>query len=180
MLQNLLRERFKLAFHYQRKEMAIYELTLGSNGPKMKQSPPSPPRQSDEPWVKSTDKDGYPVFPAGRGDLAGNSDHYRWTAFNVSTQDIAKTLSDQLGRPVVDATGLKGQYDVDLKWVNNDFLSERAKAIIEEQVGKLPETGAGPTLVRAVQDQLGLKMNSKKGSGEIVVIDHLEKVPTGN
>src|ERR1022692_562163 len=180
MLQNLLRERFKLAFHYQRKEMTIYELTVGSNGPKRKQSPPGPPPQSDEPRVKSPDKDGYPVFPAGRSGLASSSGHYRWTAFNVSTQDIAKTLSDQLHRPVVDATGLKGKYDVDLKWVVDFLLSDRKKAEIEEQVGKLLETGSGPRLVRAVQDQLGLKMNSKKGSGEIVVIDHIEKVPTEN
>ena len=189
MLQNLLRERFKLAFHYQQKEMAIYELTVGSNGPKMKRSPPSTPGQSDEPWwvapvrVQSVDKDGYPVFPAGRGGLAnGSADHYRWTAFNVSTQDIANTLSDQLGRPVVDATELKGKYDVDLKWVVDlDFLlSERAKAEIREQVGELPDTGSGPTLVRAVQNQLGLRINSRKGSAEIVVIDHREKVPTQN
>jgi uncharacterized protein (TIGR03435 family) len=81
---------------------------------------------------------------------------------------------------VVDATGLKGKYDVDLKWVVDFLLSDRKKAEIEEQVGKLLETGSGPRLVRAVQDQLGLKMNSKKGSGEIVVIDHIEKVPTEN
>jgi uncharacterized protein (TIGR03435 family) len=182
MLQNLLRERFKLAFHYQRKEMTIYELTVGSNGPKMKQSPPSPPPQSDERAVKSPDKDGYPVFPAGVTDLRGNGDHYRWTAFNVSTQDIAKTLSDQLRRPVVDATGLNGKYDVDLKWVVvAHLLSERQQAEIEEQAGrKLSDAGSGPTLVRAVQDQLGLKMNSKRGAGEIVVIDHVEKVPTEN
>jgi uncharacterized protein (TIGR03435 family) len=186
MLQNLLRERFKLAFHYQRKEMAIYELTVGPNGPKMKMSPPSTPRQPDVPWAptgyRSVDKDGYPVFPAGRSGLAGPAGHYRWTAFSVSTQDIAKTLSDQLGRPVVDATGLNGKYDVDLKWVVDlDWqLSESAKAEIREQLGELPDTGSGPTLVRAVQDQIGLKLNSKRGLGDIVVVDHVEKVPTEN
>jgi uncharacterized protein (TIGR03435 family) len=85
-----------------------------------------------------------------------------------------------LGRPVVDATGLKGQYDVDLKWIRDRLLSEKDKAEIEEQVGKLLEPGSGPRLVRAVQDQLGLRLNSKKGSGEIVVVDHIEKVPSGN
>jgi uncharacterized protein (TIGR03435 family) len=189
MLQNLLRERFKLAFHYKRKEMAIYELTVGSKGLKMKESSPSTRSPSVEPWWAfssvsghSLDKDGYPVFPAGRGGLATSTGHYRWTAFNVSIQDIAETLSDQLRRPVVDATGLKGEYDVDLKWtIDLGFLlTERAKAEIREQVGELPDTASGPTLVRAAQDQLGLRMNSKKGSGEIVVIDHIEKVPTPN
>lgn len=184
MWQNLLRERFKLAFHYQRKEMAIYELTVGPNGPKM--SPPSAPRQPGSPWApgqyQSVDKDGYPVFPAGVSGLAGLAGHYRWAALDVSTQDIAKTLSDQLGRPVVDATGLKGKYDVDLKWaVDLDFaLSESAKARIREEVGELPDAGSGPTLVRAVRDQLGLKLNSRKGAGDIVVIDHAEKAPVPN
>jgi uncharacterized protein (TIGR03435 family) len=191
MLQNLLRERFKLAFHYQQKQMPIYELKMGPSGARMKQSPQQSQTgtpESDDPWwvpstqAQSFDKDGYPVFPAGRSGLASSAFHNRWTAFNVSTQDIAKTLSDQAGRPVVDATGLKGKYDIDLKWMADpDFvLSERAKADIQEQVGELPDAGSGPTLVRAVQDQLGLKMNSAKGPGEIVVIDHVEKAPTGN
>ena len=186
MWQDLLRERFKLAFHLQRKEMAIYELTVGANGPKMKESAQDAASAPEDPWpnhlLYTMVKDGYPVFPAGRSGLAGPNGHYRWTAFNVSTQDIAKTLSDQLGRPVVDSTGLKGGYAVDLKWVVDlDFLlSESAKDEVREQVGELPDTGSGPTLVRALQDQLGLRMNSKKGSGEIVVIDHIEKVPTPN
>ena len=50
-----------------------------------------------------------------------------------------------------------------------------------EEIGRLPDSGpTGPPLVRAVQDQLGLKLNSKKGRGDIVVIDHLEKAPIEN
>jgi uncharacterized protein (TIGR03435 family) len=188
MLQNLLRERFKLAFHYQRKEMTVYELTVGANGPKMKQSSAGTLGQSDEPWwIPSgvgnvVDKDGYRVFPAGRSGLEGVSGRYRWTAFNISAHDIAKTLSEQLGRPVVDATELKGKYDINLKWVIDWVwqLSDRKKAEIEEQVGGPLEAASGPTLTRAVQDQLGLRLISKKGSAEIVVIDKIEKVPTEN
>jgi uncharacterized protein (TIGR03435 family) len=187
MLQNLLKERFKLAFHYQQKEMAIYELTVASNGPKMKPTAPGTPLESEPWWVfsgpsKGVDKDGYPVFSEGDSGLAGSAGHFRWTTFNVSTQEIAKTLSDQSNRPVVDATGLRGTYDVDLKWVVdlNFTLSERGKAEIREMVGELPDGGGGPTLVRAVQDQLGLRLNSTKGPGEIVIVDHVEKVPTVN
>jgi uncharacterized protein (TIGR03435 family) len=187
MLQNLLKERFKLVFHLQQKEMSVYELTVASNGPKMKQKPPETARESEPWWIfsgstKGLDKDGYPVFSEGGSGLAGSAGHFRWTAFGVSTADIAKTLSDQSNRPVVDATGLKGMYDVDLKWtVDLNFtLSERGKAEIREMVGELPDSGGGPTLVRAVQDQLGLKLNSTRGTGEIVVVDHVEKVPTAN
>lgn len=188
MLQNLLKERFKLAFHFQQNEMAIYELTVAPNGPKMKESSTSGAPHESGPWwivsgfTKGVDKDGYPVFSEGDSGLANSGGHSRWTAFNVSTADIAKILSDQSNRPVVDATGLKGRYDVDLKWVVdlNFTLSEKGKAEIREMVGELPDGGGGPTLVRAVQEQLGLKMNSTKGPGEIVVIDHVDKIPTAN
>ncbi len=187
MLQNLLRERFKLAFHYQQKEVPTYELTVAANGPKMKESRPGTPGESEPWWIssgstKALDKDGYPVFAEGDNGLASSAGHSRWTAFNVSTAEIAKTLSDQSNRPVVDATGLKGAYNVDLKWVVdlNFTLSERKKAEVREQVGDLPDGGGGPMLVRAVQDQLGLKLNSAKGPGQIVVVDHVEKVPSGN
>ncbi len=187
MLQNLLKERFKLAFHYQETEIPIYELRVAPNGPKMKRSPSGAPRESEPWWVSSgsaagIDKDGYPVFSEGSNGLTNSAGHCRWTAFNISAADIAKTLSDQSNRPVVDATGLKGTYDVDLKWVVdlNFTLSERGKAEIREMVGELPDGGGGPTLVRAVQEQLGLWLSSIKGPAEIVVIDHVEKVPTVN
>jgi len=187
MLQNLLKERFRLAFHFQQKEMSIYELTVAAKGPQMKRSPPGRPHDFEPWWIlsgstKGLDKDGYPVFAEASNGLAGSAGHFRWTGLNVTTEDIAKTLSDQSNRPVVDATGLKGSYDVDLKWiVDLDFtLSERGKAELRETIGDLPDSGGGPTLVRAVEDQLGLRLNSKKGPGEIVVVDHVEEFPTVN
>jgi len=183
MIRNLLEERFKLRLHHQQKEMAIYELTVGEKGLKMKESAPSASPEPEDPWALpeySMGKDGYPVFPAGRGGLAELGGHYRWTGFNVSVQEIVKTLSFHLGRPVVDATGLRGKYDIDMRWgVDVAWLLERAG--LRDEIGELPDTGPpGPTLIRAVQDQLGLKLNSRKGPGDIVVIDHLDKVPTGN
>ena len=181
MQQRLLEERFKLAFHLERKEMAIYELTVGERGVKLQESAPGASSEPEDPWGPpeySIGKDGYPVFPAGRSGLAGPNGHYRWTGFNVSVQEIARTLSNSLGRPVVDATGLKGRYDVDMKWgVDVALLLEMAGR--RDEVGELPDTGpTGPNLIRAVQDQLGLKLNSKKGAGDIVVIDHVEKIPS--
>ena len=183
MLQNLLVERFKLALHLERKEMAVYELTVRENGPKMKASAPDAAPGQEDPWEiapYSIGKDGYPVFPAGRAGLAGPNGHYRWTGFNLSMGEIVKTLSFHLGRPVVDATGLGGKYDIDMTWgIDVAWLMESAG--LREQIGELPDTGpVGPSLIRAVQDQLGLKLNSTKGPGDIVVVDHLEKVPTEN
>jgi uncharacterized protein (TIGR03435 family) len=184
MMQNLLEQRFRLKLHLEQKEMAIYELTRGGGmGPNMKESAPGVSSEPDDPWAPpkySIGKDGYPVFPAGRGGLAGPNGHYRWTAFNVSMEEIVKTLSFHTGRPVHDATGLKGKYDIDLKWgVDLAWLLERSGH--GDEIAGLPDTGpTGPPLIRAVQDQLGLKLTSKKGLGEIVVIDHLDTEPVGN
>ena len=120
------------------------------------------------------------MFQAGHGGLAGINGHYRWTGVNLSMPEIVKTLSYHLGRPVVDATGLKGKYDIDMTWtIDLAGLMEMAgrRDLIEE----LPDAGPpGPTLTHAVQDQLGLKLNSKKGPGDIVVVDQVEKVPIEN
>jgi uncharacterized protein (TIGR03435 family) len=181
MQQNLLAERFKLKLHHEQKEMAIYELTVGEKGPKMKGSTPDAASTPEDPWTPPAyfmGEDGYPIFPAGRGGLSGRNGHYRWTGFNLSMQKIVKTLSGNLGRPVVDATGLKGKYDINMTWTT-DLASIQA-LLAAQGMPPMPEADSGPTLLRAVQDQLGLKLNSKKGYGEIVVVDHVDKVPTGN
>jgi uncharacterized protein (TIGR03435 family) len=183
MQQNLLVQRFKLGLRHEQKEMAIYELTVGEKGPKMKESAPDATSAPEEPWTTpkfSMDKDGYPAFPAGRGGLAGMNGHYRWTGGDLSMQEIVKTLSGQLGRLVVDATGLKGKYDIDMTWTI-DLAWVMESAGLRDQISAMPDNGPnGPTLIRAVRDQLGLQLISKKGSGDIVVVDHVAKVPIEN
>ena len=183
MQQSLLEERFKLKLRREPREVPIYELTVGPNGPKLKAAAPDAAPARQDPWEIPTftmGKDGYPEFPPGGGGVAGGNGHYRWLESNLSMEEIAKTLSFYLGRPVVDATRLKGNYDVDMRWTYDlAWLLERAGH--KEDVANLPDTGpAGPTLERAIQNQLGLKLNSKKGVGEAVVIEHVEKVPIEN
>ena len=183
MQQNLLVERFKLSLRYDHKEMAIYELAVGEKGPKMKESAPDATPAPEVPWTFprfSMGKDGYPAFPAGQVGLAGMNGHYRWTGFSLSMQEIVKTLSGQLGRPVVDATGLKGKYDINMTWTI-DLAWVMESAGMRDRIPDLPDNGPnGPTLIHAVRDQLGLQLISKKGPGEIVVVDHVEKVPIEN
>ncbi len=182
MLRNLLAERFKLKYHLEQKEMPVYELAAANGGPKMKEAGPGAAPSQDYPWVVPKFRmgdDGYPEFPDGRGGLQGMNGHYRWVGFGVSMEELVKTLSFHLGRPVVDATGLEGRYDIDLRWgIDMAWLLERSGRA--DEVGPLPDTGPqGPPLVRAVQD-LGLKLVSRKGPGDVVVVDHVEKVPTEN
>ena len=120
MQQNLLEQRLKLTFHHERKEMPIYELAVGEKGSKLKESAPDAALAPEDQWASpeyTMGKDGYPVFPAGHGGLAGGDGHYRWTAVNVPTEEIAKTLAYHLGRPVVRRHRSQGkvrhQYDLD-------------------------------------------------------------------
>jgi uncharacterized protein (TIGR03435 family) len=185
MLRNLLAERFRLKLHHEREAMVIFELTVGKKGLNMRNSAANAPQtQEAPPWAvpeSSIGQDGCPVFPAGRGGLAqGLNGCYHWTGFNLSMQEIVKTLSFYLGRKVIDATGLNGKYDIDLKWyVDVAWLMERAGR--RDQAEDVPGDGPhGPTLIHAVRDQLGLELTSKKGLGEIVVVDDVEKVPIEN
>lgn len=171
MKQNLLIERFKLTFHREKKEMQAYELVAAKGGPKMKESesPLDPDERPARMSERKTDEEGFPVLPPGRVPMmtmvAGGYATSRHVAETM--EEFAVTLSYQLHKPVTDATDLKGTYDFTLHWIAE---------------GARPSTGddAGPTLFRALPEQLGLRLEAKKGMVEILVVDHVEKVPTEN
>jgi uncharacterized protein (TIGR03435 family) len=184
MQQEFLAERFKLKIHHEQREMPTYELTVGKNGAKLKKpaaDAASPPEDAGA-IPKFSMRNGFPAFPAGHGGLLGLNDRFRWTGFNLTMAEIVKTLAGQVGRPVVDATGLKGKFDIDIYWAKEP-MSRSVAANASDGVPPGPvadDIDNGPSIVRAVQDQLGLKLDSKKGLVDIVVVDHVEKVPAEN
>jgi uncharacterized protein (TIGR03435 family) len=107
----------------------------------------------------------------------------RWRASNETMEQLATMLGVQLGQPVKDATGMKGKYDFTLSWANEPF-GGRGGAMPGSEGGapgaSLAEPDNGPTLLQAIQSQLGVKLESKKTQVEILVVDHVEKVPTEN
>ncbi len=198
MLQNLLAERFKLTLHREKKDLPIYALVVAKNGPKLKEAsddaaaapdaPPPPP-----PGGRVTvGKDGFPQMPkGGRGGLMMmmNNGRLRLVGNKQPVSAMTDMLSNQLGRPVVDMTGLTGKYDFTL-----DFMPEEGQ-MMKGPMGAMPPPppGAGPgpgdagldspspaNLFTALQEQLGLKLEPKKGSIDLLVIDHIEKTPTEN
>jgi uncharacterized protein (TIGR03435 family) len=198
MLQNMLIERFKLAAHRDKKEMQVYELVVAKNGPKLKEAEPQPDdapppgRGLGGPPRITFNSDGSPQMPAGRGNMmimTGRGARMRQS--NESMTDFAKMLQMQLGHPVTDATGLKGKYDFELAWSPGaGGMLGRGMMMVAPPPppggGGAPGPDApamedsGPTLMSAIQDQLGLKLEPKKGSVEMIVVDHIEKVPTEN
>jgi uncharacterized protein (TIGR03435 family) len=182
MEQNLLAERFKLAVHFVKKEMQTYEMTVGKDGPKFKE------------WddvLARTEGDGPRAGPPKRAAdlrLRPNSDSVEYQDLNglrhlrgkKSMEALAGNLSARLGRPVIDATGLTGEYDIML-----DFVQEPAPrpAFLRPDDAPAPDPpvlAAGPTLISAVQSQLGLKLEPKKGMIDVLIVDRVEKAPTGN
>jgi len=164
MMKSLLVERFKLAVHWEKKEMTGYDLLLAKGGPKFKESKGEP--EGDDPaWDQKLDEEGYPVLPGNKSRMAGSYDHstQRWA--NEPVDSIAHMLEGRLGGPVDNATGLTGKYNMLLHWV-----ADRPSA----------EDLHGPPLLQALQDQLGLRVQKKKVMVDVLVVDHMEKTPTEN
>lgn len=162
MQQRLLAERFGLRVHFEKKDMTAFELTVGKGGPKLKKSQEPVAGKPEATWKPPAY--GPPVRTMARVDRKGDS-----------TADLANFLSNQLGQPVTDATGLGGRYDYVLT-----FLMEpggRAAGPVASN-GSEPEFGIN--LIDAVRDQLGLRLEKKKGQADVLVVDHAEKVPAEN
>jgi uncharacterized protein (TIGR03435 family) len=169
MLRNFLAERFKLTYHREKKEVPGYSLVVAKNGPKFKESVPSPPPDdSDRPDAKPSpmkrDEAGFPILPPGRDSTMTVMRGYASQRFGEETMEtLAMHLGFQLHAPVADATGLKAKYDFSLRWV----------------MDRMPDE-AGPNLFRALQEQLGLKLESVKTPIDVLIVDHFEKTPTEN
>jgi uncharacterized protein (TIGR03435 family) len=148
MVRTLLEDRFKLAAHREKRELPIYALVVGKNGPKMQEA-----KENDKTYVS---------FP-GRGRLVA-------TRLNMPSLVII-LANNVFGAPVKDETGLTGFYNFSLEWT--DALSQRPGSGAQETVD------APADILRAVQDQLGLKLNAKKGPVDMLVVDHIER-PSDN
>jgi uncharacterized protein (TIGR03435 family) len=179
MLQNLLADRFKLIVHREKKEMTVYDLMVGKNGPKFRESTPkdAPKNEEGPPGPLQRDKDGFPILTSGTT-MAVVPGHARIRSDNQTMAWLARMLAGQLQGPVIDATALKGKYDFLLSW---SFGENNAPAGSAEAAPSMVVLDPyRPALINALQSQLGLKLEQKKGQADVLVIDHIEKEPTVN
>jgi uncharacterized protein (TIGR03435 family) len=184
MMRSLLAERFGLKTHYETREVPIFAVDLakaGKMGPQFQQHPAdsvcntvlSP---SDTPAASPTETAG--IYPTQCGGLlrmpASAPGRLRVGARNVTMAFIANQLTalGALGRPAVDHTGLTGTFDFVL-----EFVPDANSGL--PLGGDFQPDPDGPTFSQAVREQLGLKMDSTKGSSEFLIIDHVEH-PTEN
>ncbi len=175
MLQNLLADRFKLAAHHETRESQEYRLVVAKGGPKLKPAKQQSDAGGDDAAAadapKSLGSDGYPTFAKGEsGTHSSFNGRTRMYEPRRTMGSLAAILSGSLHQTVTDATGLNGEYEIDLYWVLD---AAPAAASADDE--------SGPTLVQALQKELGLRLEkSANGAKDVLVVDHAERVPTGN
>lgn len=160
MLQHMLAARFGLSAHRETKEVTRFQLVVAKGGAKLK---PAAQDSAAQNPPGAQEKEGYPAL--GKQGMAIADGRARFKDPHAEMNAVAGMLSGQLGRPVMNATNIEGAYDVDLVWVTE---------------ARAAQGDSGPTLMRAIQEQLGLKVESSKGPYEYLVVDHMEKQPTAN
>ena len=142
MMRTLLAERFRLAVHRETRELVTYTLVTDTGGAKVRASNDSAPGPN-------------PFRMTDSGTLIGTV---------VTADMLAKVLSNQLGRPVHNQTGVAGVFDFTLRWA--------------------PDTNTEPTdrpsLPTALREQLGFRLESQRKPTDVVVIDHVERTPVDN
>jgi len=164
MVQRLLEDRFRLRYHWETNEAPVYDLVVSKAG-KLQENLV----HGDCPSIISTAPDppagAFPEAPCGA--LMNSPGHTQGN--KLTAGELAGSLSFFLDRPVLDKTGLTGKYDIELRWTPERILL---------QPSPLPDT-APPSIFTAIQEQLGLRLESGKGPIRLLVIDHMER-PSAN
>jgi uncharacterized protein (TIGR03435 family) len=163
MLRTLLTERFKLTLRHEARELPIYVLvtakTDGTPGPHLT---PSPDGNCVSPLRSGSDDDKRPVCG-----LLTPTGH--WVGRRTTIDSLASSLSRVVSRVVVNRTGLTGNFDLDLQWTDLAVLLSPNGSSTDP-----PPLADGPSFPTALQEQLGLKLESTKGPVDVLVIDHVE------
>jgi uncharacterized protein (TIGR03435 family) len=152
MVRSLLNDRFQFRYHREQRELPVYELTVARSGVKLRPSAAPPDTQ---PLLVSRG------FPGSHVQLPGR---------NVTMTEFASELQrGVLDRPVIDKTNLSGKYDFDLEWEYDDT----------QFGGHFPPINSGasgkPDVFAAIQQQLGLRLESSRAQVEIIIIDSVQK-----
>jgi len=168
MLQALLRDRFQLRVHRETKELPVFTLVPARGGPKLQESTADCPDASALPAPGQR-----PPVPCGRVSLTMSPTGAWLEGRNAPRQRLVFTLSNILGRTVIDKTEFTGTFDIHLEVSLDEALSG-----FPGPLTRRPDDSA-PSVFTALQEQLGLRLEAGRGPVEILAIDKVER-PTGN
>jgi len=151
MTLKLLTERFKLELHHEQRELPYFALAIDRKGSKLREA-----------------KDG-------ADDLESEVRQGRIVEHRASIVTLIVLLGRFTSRPIVDLTELKGLYDLKLEWTPlNQSLPKQT------DVAGAADDPEGPTIFEAMPEQLGLRLEMRKGPMDAIVVDHAEKMPLPN
>lgn len=170
-MQSLLATRFHLVTHHVSREAPVFGLTLvktGKFGPHFKPHPADDPDCVKTPLPKN-DEDGYPAVCGVSTVVAASAPNlFAIEGRSVSFPAMAMLfpgLRNNVDRPVLDDTGLTGTFDYSLEWApESDRPQPRGSGGID----------SGPAFIEALREQLGMKLTPRKGSVNVIVLDHVE------
>lgn len=150
MIVSVLADRFSLKFHHETRVLAVFDLVVAKGGPKLTAAKPGP--------------DG--KVPDG-GWSMGNG---RMDATATTIESLTAGLTQQVGHTIVDKTGLTGHYDFKLHWTPDD-----APPVTGTDGTNAGSDASAPALFTALQEQIGLKLESRKEPIDVIVVDHIDK-----
>jgi uncharacterized protein (TIGR03435 family) len=168
LLQSLLADRFGLLLHRETKEVPIYRLVVAKGGPKLVAT-------HEGSCAAFDPRNPPPPQPGGAlPRICGANQTRRNSLQTVGSRlpDLAANLSGILGRPVVDNTSLAGRFDVYLKFAPDNAIAIGAQRSQSDDL-------FSPSIFVALQEQLGLKLESSKGPIQVLIVDHVER-PSDN
>ena len=179
MIRSLLAERFKLRAHREPRQIDIYALVRarpdGRLGPELK------PSAVDCEALRAARRGGgpppEPTKPGERPQCGARVGAGELIAGGQPLLELVSLLSGTVGRSVIDRTGLNGTYDIYLKWTP-DFVRQRPPGSTPGEtirINGVEFDPSGPSIFTALQEQLGLKLESERGIVEALVIDHIER-----
>jgi uncharacterized protein (TIGR03435 family) len=162
MLQQLLPDRFHLAIHHELKEFSVFALEIGKNGSKFTGTKPEDIRPSEIYGAMCMNTKSLPGTIGMEG-----------CAMQQFADSLTGWTRSELGREILDRTGLPGRYTMSLTW------SRQTSGPSNPSVADTPETPTGPSVFTALQEQLGLTLKPAKAPLDTLVVDHVE-MPTEN
>lgn len=178
MARTLLADRFRLTMHTERREMPAYDLVLARADRRLGSGLSRPAIDCDDYRDAVAKGERAPSGPSGFGDrlhcvatVMPVMDHTRrvpgatarLTAGGMRLSEVVNLMANQVGRPVVDRTGLTERFDIELQF-------SRAALMVNAD----GDAAAGPAFFTALQEQLGLKMEPSRAFVDVLVIDHVE------
>jgi uncharacterized protein (TIGR03435 family) len=175
MLEKLLADRLQIEMHHEQRAMSVYLLEVAKGGPKLQPPAPTPHSESDAESRADQQKralEGLQKILAAReanaaGGIRERQPSRGFHLAHASMQLLAQFLSFNLDRPVIDKTGLDGEFSCQLRWD-------------PDRTGATSEPGSGLSIFTAIQEQLGLKLEAAKETADFVVIDKANRTPPEN